>query len=137
MAYNNHAYDLENFAPRVPKQRPKKAVIKKFPKQKTEHSAKRAIILNAIVISAIALMVCFNIYLRTVINDTNKAIAKTNHEIETLMSEQTRLNVEFENIVSYSNLEEQATALGMQKCSKSQIRYIDTSGSDYAEIINN
>ena len=81
-------------------------------------------------------MVCFNIYLRTEINDTNNAIRKANKEIETLTSVQTQLNVEMENLVSYSTLEQQATALGMQKRSKSQVHYIDTSAQDYAEIID-
>ena len=137
MAYNNNAYDLERFAPRVPKQVPKKAVIKKFPEKQVKVSPKKGIVLNVAVALAIVLMVCFNIYIRTEINDTNKAIAKADKEIETLMSEQTKLNVEFEKIVSYSTLEQQATALGMQKCSKSQVHYIDTSSEDYAEIIDN
>ena len=82
-------------------------------------------------------MVCFNIYLRTEINDTNNAIAKADKEIEALMSVQTKLNFEMEKLVSYSTLEQQATALGMQKCSKSQIHYVDTSAEDYAEIVKN
>jgi len=80
-------------------------------------------------------MVCFNIYLRTEINDTNKAIRQANKEIDTLSSVQTQLNVEMENIVSYSTLEQQANALGMQKRSKSQVHYIDTSSDEYVEII--
>ena len=137
MAYNNNAYDLERFAPRAPKESPKKAIIKKFPEQKTQTSPVKNIVLNVIVAVAVVLMICFNIYLRTAINDTNKAIAKADQEIETLMNEQTKLNVKFEQIVSYSTLEEEATALGMQKCSKSQIHYIDTSSDDYSEIIEN
>ena len=136
MAYNNNAYDLERFAPRAPKEAPKKAVIKKFPVKKVLTSPKKSIILNTIVVATIVIMVCFNIYLRTEINDTNNAIAKADKEIETLMSVQTKLNVEFEKIVSYSTLEQQAAALGMQKCSKSQVHYVDTSAEDYAEIIN-
>ena len=135
MAYNNNAYDLERFAPRAPKQAPKRAVIKNFPKSEQKPSAKRNIIINAFVAIAIVAMVCFNIYLRTEINDTNKAIRQANKEIDTLSSVQTQLNVEMENIVSYSTLEQQANALGMQKRSKSQVHYIDTSAEDYAEII--
>ena len=100
MAYNNNAYDLERFAPRAPKQVPKKAVIKKFPEKQVKVSPKKGIVLNVAVALAIVIMVCFNIYIRTEINDTNKAIAKADKEIETLMSEQTKLNVEFEKIVS-------------------------------------
>ncbi len=135
MAYNNTAYDLERFAPKAPARAPKKAVIKKFPVKNAKPSPKNSIVLNAIVAIAIVLMVCFNIYLRTEINDTNNAIRKANKEIETLTSVQTQLNVEMENLVSYSTLEQQASALGMQKRSKSQVHYIDTSAQDYAEII--
>ena len=135
MAYNNNAYDLERFAPRVPKQSPKRAVIKNFPKKQQKTNAKKGIILNVTVAIVVVAMVCFNIYLRTEINDTNKAIRQANKEIETLTSVQTQLNVEMENLVSYSTLEQQANALGMQKRSKSQVHYIDTSAQDYAEII--
>ena len=137
MAYNNTAYDLERFAPRAPKQAPKKAVIKKFPGKNAKQSPKNSIVLSAIVSIAIVIMVCCNIYLRTEINDTNNAIRKANKEIETLTSIQTQLNVEMENLVSYSTLEQQATALGMQKRSKSQVHYIDTSAQDYAECYMN
>lgn len=137
MAYNNNAYDLERFAQKAPKKAPKKAVIKKFPEKKQQPSSKKGIVLNAVVAVAIVLMVCFNIYLRTEINDTNNAIAKADKEIEALMSVQTKLNFEMEKLVSYSTLEQQATALGMQKCSKSQIHYVDTSAEDYAEIVKN
>ena len=136
MAYNNNAYDLERFAPRAPKQAPKKAVIKKFPEKQVKASPKKSIVLNAAVAMVIVIMVCFNIYLITEISDTNKDIANAEKEIETLMSVQTKLNVEVEKLISYSTLEQQATALGMQKCSKSQIHYIDTSGEDYAQVIN-
>ena len=136
MAYNNTAYDLERFAPKAPERAPKKAIIKKFPGNKTKKSPKNSIVLSAIVAIAIVLMVCFNIYLRTEINDTNNAIREADKEIDTLTSVQTQLNVEMENLVSYSTLEQQATALGMQKRSKSQVHYIDTSAQDYAEIID-
>ncbi len=135
MAYNNNAYDLERFAPRAPKQAPKRAVIKNFPKNQPKTNAKKSIVVNTIIAIAVVAMVCFNIYLRTEINDTNKAIRQANKEIETLNSVKTQLNVEMENLVSYATLEQQANALGMQKRSKSQVHYIDTSSDDYVEII--
>ncbi|MGN0174467.1 MAG: hypothetical protein ACI39F_08490 [Acutalibacteraceae bacterium] len=139
MAYSNNAYDLDHFAPRTnaapKKSQQKKAVIKKFPQKQIAPSPNKGIILNAIVAIVIVLMVCYNIYLRTEINDTKNSISKANKQIETLMSEQTQLNVEFEKLVSFSSLEEQAIKLGMQKRSESQIHYIDTSSEDYAEVI--
>lgn len=143
MAYNNSAYDLNRFAPKsnaAPKREPqrvpqKKAEIKRFPQREVKPSPNKAILLNAVIAIAIVLMVCYNIYLRTEINDTKKAVAAANKQIETLQSEETKLNVKFEKLVSFSSLEEEAIKLGMQKRSESQIHYIDTSSEDYAEII--
>lgn len=139
MAYNNNAYDFDRFAPRttVAPSREKKAVIKKLPQSKNKSvlNVNTNVIFNAVVAVAVVVLICINIYTRIEIHDTQKAIAKADKQIETLLSEETRLNVEMEKIVSYSTLEEEATALGMQKRSKSQIHYIDTSENDYAEIV--
>lgn len=143
MAYNNRAYDFDLFAAKTsvaPKRDPqglpnKKAEIKKFPQKEVKPSANKGILLNAVIAIAIVLMVCYNIYLRTEINDTKKAIASANKQIEILQSEETKLNVKFEKLVSFSSLEEEATKLGMQKRSESQVRYIDTTTEDYVEII--
>ena len=139
MAYNNNAYDFDRFAPRttVAPNRKKKAVIKKLPqsRRKTNLGLNSNVIFNVVVAVAVVVLVCFNVYTRIEIHDTQKAVSKADEQIERLVSEETRLNVEIEKIVSYSTLEEEATALGMQKRSKSQIHYIDTSGNDYAEIV--
>ncbi len=139
MAYTSNAYNLEraarnNTAPR--EQRERKAVIKKFPVASSRTKYNRSLIIYTVMGIAIALAVCFNIYMRTEINDTKNAIAKADKTINTLNSEKTRLNVEFEKVISYSTLEEQATALGMQKRSVAQVHYIDTSKDDYAEVID-
>lgn len=134
MAYNS-AYDFERFA--VRENQPKKTVIKRFPQQQKKQNKNRSLLLYTVTAIAIALAVFFNIHIRTQINDTQRAIAKAEKTIETLSSEQTRLNVKLEKVVSYSTLEEQALKMGMQKRSKSQVHYIDTSSDDYAEIIKN
>lgn len=139
MAYTSNAYNLDrvarsNTAPRINRER--KAVIKRFPVASSRAKHNRSIVFYALVSIAIALAVCFNIYMRTEINDTQNAIAKANKTINTLNSEKTRLNVEFEKMVSYSTLEEQASAMGMQKRSAAQVHYIDTSKDDYAEVID-
>lgn len=139
MAYNNNAYDFDRFAPRttVAPSREKKAVIKKLPQSKNKSvlNVNTNVIFNAVVAVAVVVLICFNIYTRVEIHDTQKDIAKADKQIETLLSEETRLNVEMEKIVSFSTLEKEATALGMQKRSKSQVHYIDTSENDYAEIV--
>ena len=41
-----------------------------------------------------------------------------------LESEKTSLEIEFERIISYSNIELEAAEIGMQKMDKSQVKYI-------------
>ena len=63
-------------------------------------------------------------------------INELNEEIVELESESTRLSVEMERKISVTNLEEAAEALGMQKCEKSQVTYIQTNNTDTAENEN-
>ncbi len=139
MAYTSNAYNLERAARNTtaPRERREhKAVIKRFPVASSRAKYNRNILFYAAASIIIALAVCFNIYMRTEINDTKNAIAKADKTINTLNSEKTRLDVEFEKVVSYSTLEEQASAMGMQKRSAAQVHYIDTSKNDYAEVID-
>ena len=41
-----------------------------------------------------------------------------------MQSERTGLEVEFERVISYSNIELEAAEIGMQKMDKSQVKYI-------------
>ena len=67
---------------------------------------------------------CGNIFLRLQINEVNSKINDVKKEINVLQSERTGLEVEFERVISYSNIELEAAEIGMQKMDKSQVKYI-------------
>ena len=93
--------------------------------------------LTVLVIAFIVLAaVCGSLFLRAEISSLKAQINGVNKEIVELESEATRLEVEIERKVSLVNLEQAATELGMQKCSKNQVIYIKTNGFDTAETQN-
>ena len=136
--YNDSfAYNYDIFMPAK-----KKAEIIGIPKAKRVSRAKAAYkantdIIQRIAIAAIVLAaVCASLFLRAEISSLKAQINGVNKEIVELESESTRLEVEIERKVSLANLEQAATELGMQKCSKSQVTYIQTNGYDTAETKN-
>ena len=136
--YNDSlAYDFDMF---LPKEKPQpKAKIVKMP-QTAQKQARRSAAakevgnrIKAIVaVGFVLAVVCANIFLRVRITEVDSQINNVNNEIVELQSEKTRLNVELENRISYENLEEQATALGMSKTDKSQVVYIKTNNTNAA-----
>ncbi len=135
--YNDSlAYDFDMF---LPKEKPQKAKIVKMPHTAKKQAARKAAAtavgnrVKAIVaVGFILAVICANIFLRVRITEVNAQINDVKDEIVELQSEQTRLNVEFENRISYQNLEQAATALGMGKTDKSQVIYIRTNNTNAA-----
>ena len=139
--YNDSfAYNYDIFAP----SQKKKAEIHEYPnnevktKSKTKKALKdRAILIRNLVISALVVgAVCCSLFLRAEISSMRSEINELNEEVVELESESTRLSVEMERKISVTNLEEAAEALGMQKCEKSQVTYIQTNNTDTAENEN-
>ncbi len=138
--YNDSfAYDYDIFAPRAPK----KAEILEYPEKKTKVRVNTKVDANLIVKCTIAVLVlaavCASLFLRAEISSLESKIGSVNKEITALDSELTRIEVEMERKISYTNLEEAAAGLGMQKLEKSQVTYIntnqtDTAGNDGGEI---
>ena len=84
---------------------------------------------------------CGNIYLRLRINEVNSQINEVKSELDVIESERTSLQVELERRISYSNIEVEATELGMRKLDKSQVKYIrvndkNTAVNSKGETIN-
>ena len=127
--YNDSlAYDFEMF---MPKKKEQEAEIIKLPSSKAKRKARAratkrvsttlsAVLLGAFFVSVI----CANIALRVEISEVNSKIHEAKEELAALCGEETRLDIEFESIISYTNLEEAAKAIGMKKMSKNQIVYI-------------
>lgn len=133
--YNDSlAYDFDMF---LPKQKQEKAKIVKMPKKKTVSKAKASAAVAERVkavaaVGFILAVLCANIFLRVRITEINADISDIKTEITELESEQTRLNMEFENRISYQNIEEAAARLGMKKMDKSQVVYVRTTDTDAA-----
>lgn len=132
LKYYNHslAYDYSLFAERqssaradnIVKLEDKKVQNKKAAK-KVSHkiSAKLGAYVGVFMVVA---LICGNLFLRAQVTEVKSQINKVKNQINVLQGEETRLNVEYENIISYQNLEKAATSLGMKKMDKSQVVYI-------------
>ncbi len=129
--YNDSlAYDFEMFMPRSAEPVRKDNIVK-LPETKHQKRAKRRAV-KRVSASAFAVMtavfmlaaMCGNIFLRLQINEVNSKINTVKSEINALTSEKTRLEVELERVISYSNIELEAAEIGMQKMDKNQVKYI-------------
>ena len=138
--YNDSlAYDFDMF---LPKQKQEKAKIVKMPRKKktAARSSASAVVAERVksfaIVGFILAVLCANIFLRVRITEVNADISAIKTELTELESEQTRLNTEFENRISYENIEQAAAQLGMKKMDKSQVVYIRTNTTDAAVTSN-
>ncbi|MBE6810624.1 MAG: hypothetical protein E7521_06170 [Ruminococcaceae bacterium] len=129
--YNDSlAYDFEMFMPRSAEPVRKDNIVKLPETKHQKHARRRAV--KRVSASAFAVMtavfmlaaMCGNIFLRLQINEVNSKINTVKSEINALTSEKTRLEVELERVISYSNIELEAAEIGMQKMDKNQVKYI-------------
>lgn len=129
--YNDSlAYDFEMFMPRSAEPARKDNIVK-LPQTKQQRFAKTRAV-KRVSASAFAVMttvfvlaaMCGNIFLRLQINEVNSKINDVKNEISVLESQKTSLEVELERVISYSNIELEATEIGMQKMDKNQVKYI-------------
>ena len=136
------AYDFSMFAPAekaapskkgkiidIPEEQKKRAIRRK--KAASGVSGKISIILVTLFIIG---MLSGNIFLRSQISETEQKITKMENQISLAESKLASVNFKIEQKLSYNNLEEAATALGMRKLSKSQIVYIRTNQENKAVL---
>ncbi len=140
--YNDSlAYDFEMFMPKsnaVPKEKENIVVM---PKNRTTAKKRQRAATKALSASAFAVMtsifilaaLCGNIALRLQINEVNSQINNMKHSLNELDSERTSLEVEMQRRISYSNIEFEATQMGMQKLSKDQVTYIKVNDKNAAK----
>ena len=136
--YNDSlAYDFELFMPKT--QHSPRAEIVKMPKKKVNKAvrrqARREVSKTASIIMIglfLVSMILAGIALRVEISEVNSEIIKAKHELAALSGEETRIDMEFEQMMSYKNIEEAAKALGMRKMDKSQIVYIRVNDTNKA-----
>lgn len=132
--YNDSlAYDFEMFMPRVKTvsankndnivrlpQTVKKAKTRKKTATRRLTASAFAVLTSVIILAAL----CGNIFLRLRINEVNSEINSIKSEIDAARSEKTSMSVKIEREISFSNIELEATELGMQKMDKGQVKYI-------------
>lgn len=136
------AYDFSMFAPAEKITPDKKGKITYIPEKQKSRAARRrkaASNLSGKVTAIVATLfiVCMlggNIFLRSQITETEHKISKMENQISLAESKLAALNFKMEQKLSYNNLEEAATTLGMRKMSKSQIVYIRTNQDNKAVL---
>lgn len=136
------AYDFSMFAPAEKISTTKKGKIIDIPEEQKKRAMRRrkaasdfsgkvtAIVVTVFIIA----MLGGNIFLRSQITETEQKISKIESEISLAESKLAAVNFKMEQKLSYNNLEEAATALGMRKMSKSQIVYIRTNQENKAVL---
>ncbi len=136
--YNDSlAHDFEMFMPREKKTQTE--IVKLPVNQKKKTAAKRRLrkglsrrISFVLIVAFILSAICAEIALRIEISEVNSDTVKAKQTLSELSGEETRLNVEFERLISYNNLEASAKALGMKKMDRNQIVYIRVNDSNKA-----
>ncbi len=130
--YNDSlAYDFEMFMPKK-KEESYEPKVADAPKMRVRKGTKSKAAAKKVSLSAFAVLVAFimlavlfaNLFLRLKINEVNSNINDLKSEINVLDSEKNALLMEYEERISYSNLETEAAELGMNKMDKSQVKYI-------------
>lgn len=138
--YNDSlAYNFEMF---MPKEKPveKTDNVIKMPqtakqRRKRVKAANKSVSISVsavLICASIVAILCANIFLRARINEINTEITEANATLNSLDAELTLLNVRYEKIVSYTNLEQSAVNFGMKKMSKNQVVYIHVNDTDCA-----
>ena len=132
----SNAYDLERFQPREPR-----LVALKDNKKVVESKRKRAVRqarLNIVAYLSVAVlimgMVAYFITCNERLTEMNKAIDDCQAQLNTLHSEQVRLESELAGLTSAEQITNYAQAYGLQPIDSNQIYYIAASDQDQVTL---
>ncbi len=139
------AYDFSMFAPAEKIAPAKKGKIINIPEEQKKRalrhrkaasglSGKISAILATVFIIG---MLSGNVFLRSQITETKQKITEIDNKISVAESKLASVNFQMEQKLSYNNLEQAATQLGMRKLSKQQIVYIKTNQENKAILGEN
>ncbi|MCQ2460695.1 MAG: hypothetical protein MJ115_00930 [Clostridia bacterium] len=116
-----------------PRTAPKPQVLQKTKRQlraeefRSTKKATKALIVCSIFFFLIALQ----IYSQVQVDELDRQLDSINQQIEVVESENTRLNMELDSIISLDKVDDYAqNVLGMVKVENYQVSYIDLSGGD-------
>lgn len=80
-------------------------------------------------------LIAFQIYSRVQVDELDRQLDSINSEIEVLDSENTRLNMQLDSIISLDKVDEYAQdTLGMVKVENYQVSYVDLSKGDTVSV---
>ena len=140
--YNDSlAYDFQMFMPKEkPQAKPGNNVIK-MPRQSAKKKARTKAVSVGFSASAFAVVstiilvgaLCSNICIRIHVNELNNNINDAKSLLNMKKSESVALQMEYENRISYINLEAEATELGMRKLEQDQVVYIRVNDKNMAK----
>ena len=140
--YNDSlAYDFEMFMPKTKPQEKTEDNIIKMPRREIKTRSRKRTAVSQLTDSAFAIAVtvilvaalCTNIALRISVNELNNDINRAKSSLATKQSESVALQMEYENRISYVNLEAEATALGMRKLDQNQVVYVRVNDKNIAK----
>lgn len=140
---DNTAYDFELFTSKkeiveipAPKSAQHAAAVRKgqAARRKAGHTLKQRFV-SAAAVSAVLLLVIAQLHCQLQNSEVVDQINQTEKAIETLQSEHTRLQVELEGKVSFTNMEKMAQETGMQKITVAQMQYVNLWNEDASEVV--
>ena len=140
MYRDNTAYDFEMFSPKKKVvELPVSASSKKrtsSAKKTVAQPAKRSSVLAIGAVAIAFLLIIAQLHCQLKNSEVVDQIYQTEKAIETLQSENTRLQVEMDGKVSFSNMENTAKSMGMQKITVAQMEYVNLCTEDAVEVTN-
>ncbi len=134
------AYDFQMFMPKAKPEPVSKDNVIKMPSQNTKKSSKKSAAKLRVSSSAFAIFatvvlvgaLCANLCMRIRVNELNSNINEAKTLLNEKQSECVALQMEYENRISYINLESEATELGMRKLDQNQVVYIRVNDKNMA-----
>lgn len=131
----NPAYDLERFAPRYKQQPEAEIKVLKQPKHHA-HSVEKVHPVKTLLSCVAVVLVFFAVmYSRAVYTELSSEVTEAASTLAELKSEETRLNLGIEGMVSMRRVEEYAqNELGLVKAENYQMTYMTLSNEDKVEI---
>ena len=139
MYRDNTAYDFELFTPKkkvveLPVDRPAKKRASVSGKKAAVSTAGRSRLVMVGIVAATLLLIIAQLHCQLQNSEVVDQIYQTEKAIETLQSENTRLQVELDGKVSFSNMESTAKSMGMQKITVAQMEYVNLCTEDAMEV---
>lgn len=140
---NNAARKIERTPAKKKQQRPQIKLVtktkKSYEQAKSEMHQSSLQGIKILVISFVLLsMFVTMIYGRVKVDELDREIANVNTQITAAQSENVRLNMKLDSVISLKNIEDYAqNNLGMVKMESHQIEYINLSGEDSVQLSGN